>query len=325
MSRHVMSCPGPGFQSSILSVYHLEPYSYWHFKIIFDLWKWCIAAPDFSISAFRPWKVETFHGEPETKERKIITQLVNLFEPRLMVLDKRGTPKLPIRKRISFAMGSWTMDMFYLSLAGWELFVMDIPDTPCRSKYGWVLYSSSAVDTSNISLSRWRLFLQIDMIWYLDMLIWRRGSIASCLIVDPWPFWIKLECPKITWICCEMSVSINESGKLGNFPNLFSTEPLPSTLDQDAIDVDCNGSMTWEDPRLAVKQGFRTSCTSCAFRGFASFVISFGTNHKQRTQNHRNWKPTCTEKVANPGYLLTFSKESMRAWKCWLYYDVLFW
>lgn len=166
MSRHVMSCPGPGFQSSILSVYHLEPYSYWHFKIIFDLWKWCIAAPDFSISAFRPWKVETFHGEPETKERKIITQLVNLFEPRLMVLDKRGTPKLPIRKRISFAMGSWTMDMFYLSLAGWELFVMDIPDTPCRSKYGWVLYSSSAVDTSNISLSRWRLFLQIDMIWH---------------------------------------------------------------------------------------------------------------------------------------------------------------
>lgn len=92
-----------------------------------------------------------------------------------------------------------------------------------------------------------------------------------------------LEFPKITWICCEMRVSMNESGKWGNFPNLFSTEPLPSTLDQDAIDVDCNGSMTWEDPRLAVKQGFGTSCTSCAFCGFVSFVISFW--HQPQPEN----------------------------------------
>ena len=53
MSCHVVSCPG--FQSSILSVYHLKPYSYWHFKIIFYLWKWCIAARFFHLS-FSPVK-----------------------------------------------------------------------------------------------------------------------------------------------------------------------------------------------------------------------------------------------------------------------------
>ena len=73
------------------------------------------------------------------------------------------------------------------------------------------------------------------------------------------------------------------SWQMGKFPKTCSLScfKMGQSLshppyDQDAIDVDCNGSMTWEDARLAVKQGFHTSCTSCAFRGFASFVISLG-------------------------------------------------
>ena len=114
------------------------------------------------------------------------------------------------------------------------------------------------------------------------------------------PFGSSWEFPKITWICCGMRVSMNESGKWGNFPNLFSTEPLPSALTRMPLMLIAMVGMTWEDPRLAVKQGFRTSCTSCAFRGFASFVISFWHQPQTRERkNHRDWKPTCTEKIAN--------------------------
>ena len=55
-----------------------------------------------------------------------------------MVLDKHGTPELPISEKNFVCNG--IMDMFFLNLAGWiyiYIFVMDIPDTmPVQNMVG---------------------------------------------------------------------------------------------------------------------------------------------------------------------------------------------